>query len=63
MAIATGEAVVVEPRSSKGPHSRKDGNPVGWLARRRMANGRGFERSQADILVSEYPFPQGRGWF
>ena len=39
MAIATGEAEeaereaeVVEPQSSKGSHSRKDGNPLGWLA-------------------------------
>ncbi len=52
MAIATGEAEeaereaeVVERRSSKGPHSRKDGNPLGWLALGRGARGRGFGRS------------------
>ena len=52
MAIATGEAEesereaeVVEPRSSKGPHSRKDGNPLGWMELGRDARGRGFGRS------------------
>jgi len=45
MAIATGEAEVVEPRSSKGPHSSRDGNPLGWLALGRGARGRGFGRS------------------
>ena len=45
MAVATGEAEVVEPRSSKGPHSSDDGNPLGWLALGRGARGRGFERS------------------
>ena len=28
MAIATGEAEVVEPLSSKGPHSSNNGNPL-----------------------------------
>ena len=37
----SGEAEVVEPRSSKGAHSRKDGNPLGWLAYRRSAGRRG----------------------
>jgi len=41
----SGEAEVVEPRSSKGLHSRKDGNPLGWLALGRGARGRGFGRS------------------
>ena len=52
MAIATGEAEeaereaeVVEPRSSKGLITRKDGNPLGWLALERGARGRGFGRS------------------
>jgi hypothetical protein len=30
--------------------SREDGNPLGWLARRRIASGRGFERYQTDMI-------------
>ena len=29
----------------EGSHSRKDGNPLGWLAIERGARGRGFGRS------------------
>ena len=71
MAIATGEAEeaereaeVVEPRSSKGLITRKDGNPLGWLALERGARGRGFGRSNGVHLVGRrVPVPKGRGWF
>jgi len=29
----------------EGPHSRENGNPLGWLARGRIASGRGLGRS------------------
>jgi hypothetical protein len=71
MAIATGEAEeaeqeaeVVEQRSSKGPHSRKDGNPLGWLARRCIAGGRGFGWARCTFYRrKEVPVLKGRGWF
>jgi hypothetical protein len=49
--------------AASGGSFSNDGNPLGWLARRRIASGHGFESNQTDILVSEYPFPKGRGWF
>ena len=71
MAIATGEAEeaereteVVEQRSSKGPHSRKDGNPLGWLVLGRSARGRGFGCQATFILiVSKSPLPRDAGGF
>ena len=32
-------------RARKGLITRNDGNPLGWLARRRIAGGHGLERS------------------
>ena len=49
--------------AASGGSFSNDGNPLGWLARRRIASGHGFESNQTDILVSEYPFPKGRGLF
>ena len=58
------EAEVVELRSSKGPHSRKDGNPLGWLALGRSARGRGFGCQATFILiVSKSPLPRDAGGF
>ena len=57
------EAEVVEPRSSKGPHSRNDGNPLGWLARGRIAGRRGFRSGRRTFFGERMPQPNGRGGF
>jgi hypothetical protein len=43
----------------EGSHSRKDGIPLGWLARRRIASGHGAEGDQTDIFGFGVPVPQG----
>ena len=77
MAIATGEAEeaereaeVVEPRSSKGPHSSDDGIPLidGRLTVRCMrrvdwtVDCMGDQVAEAIVCFLEY-LSQGRGWF
>ena len=49
----------VEAQSEKGSHSSNDGNPLGWLARRRIASGHGAEGDQTDIFGFGVPVPQG----
>ena len=34
----------------EGSHSRNDGNPLGWLVRRRIEGGHGAEGNQTDIV-------------
>jgi hypothetical protein len=47
-------SLVMRPFTAPGLITRENGNPLSWLARRRIASGRGFERYQTDmILVSE----------
>jgi len=48
--------------------TREDGNPLGWLARRRIASGHGAEGNQTDIVGFFFfgrrvPRPNSRGGF
>ena len=50
MGCDTPQASAGASKSGKAKHSShvaisKDGNPLGWLAHRRIASGHGFERS------------------
>ena len=53
--LATGpQAAFMTGAELSGLITRENGNPLSWLARRRIASGRGFECYQTDmILVSE----------
>ena len=45
--------------AASGGSFSNDGNPLGWLARRRIASGHGFENDQTGIVGFGVPVPQG----